>query len=192
MMSVISFVQSLLFSPLKFFESIKSDKNANKAIWFTVLSFAIYIILYFIISYLEYNPSVPVQGLPDVWYSQPLMSALILIGYLIISVFLIPVSHAIAVKMGGKGSWEQTVKALFYGSGVNSLVGWVPYIGTIFSVYSIYVIYRGMRVLHGMTKRNALIFLAIELVLSAIVIVFVTMLSTLVFYVIFYLWRYQF
>lgn len=180
-MNIISLVWLLFISPSKFFEGIKSDKDANKAVWFSVVSAVIFIASYFIQSYLQYNPEVPIRGLPDVWYSQPVVSALMVAFYLLSAVALIPLSHAIAQKVGGKGTWEQTVKAIFYSSGIGSLLGVIPVIGTALSLYCFYVNYRGLRVLHSMTKKNAIILISIGSLLSIGVILFAAVASYLVF-----------
>jgi hypothetical protein len=77
--------------------------------------------------------------------------------------------HLWALIVGAKGGLKQTLKAVFYGGTPGYLLGWIPYIGILFSLWSLYLEWMGLKVLHEMSGDKAALSIVIAIVIPAII-----------------------
>jgi hypothetical protein len=76
---------------------------------------------------------------------------------------------------GGRKGVGQTIKAMAYGSTPSLVLGWIPFIGIIFSIWSIVVSIIGIRQLHEISTGRAVL----AYLLGAIIIPAITMIIIL-------------
>jgi len=65
--------------------------------------------------------------------------------------------HIWVYLCGGRKGFGQTIKAMAYGSTPSLLLGWLPFIGVIFSIWSIVVSIIGIRQLHEISTGRAVL-----------------------------------
>jgi hypothetical protein len=75
---------------------------------------------------------------------------------------------------GGRKGVGQTIKAMAYGSTPSLVLGWIPFIGIIFSIWSIVVSIIGIRQLHEIsTGRAVLAYLLGAIIIPAIAMIII-------------------
>jgi len=78
--------------------------------------------------------------------------------------------HLWVYVVGGREGIMQTVNALFYGSTPSLLLGWIPFVGIIFSLWSLVLYVLGIRELQGISTARAVIAIAIAVVIPLVLI----------------------
>ncbi|NVO67170.1 YIP1 family protein [Methanofollis tationis] len=78
--------------------------------------------------------------------------------------------HLWVYVVGGREGIMQTVNALFYGSTPGLLLGWIPFVGIIFSLWSLVLYVLGIRDLQGISTARAVIGVAIAVVIPLVLI----------------------
>ncbi len=84
--------------------------------------------------------------------------------------------HIFVYAVGGRKGITQTIKAFMYGQTPNFLLGWIPVIGGITSIWSLILFILGIRQLHEITTRRAILavlmpFIILGIIALAIIIV---------------------
>lgn len=168
----------LIFHPSQFFKSVEYDKDANKALMWAFVAFVMQAILALLFSFglqqflyslaAKFNTKVPEAAVG--YFSEVLLSEGIFLFCLIIMVLLIPLLHWLLVKVGAKGSWQQTVKSLFYPLAGFFLLSWIPVIGYLSFIWYLFAQFVALKILHKMNMKQFLIFLVVSTIIELIVI----------------------
>ncbi len=93
------------------------------------------------------------------------------------------VTHLLVVLVVGSGhsGFGATFRIVSYSS-VTALVGWVPFIGWIFSLYRLYLATVGIREMHGTTTGRALLVVLLPAILVLVLVLVVVGASALVYF----------
>ncbi|MDP2666346.1 MAG: YIP1 family protein [Candidatus Diapherotrites archaeon] len=186
--SIFGELKRLFFSPSKFFDYVKQDKNPNRAVIWAAVSAIVYLVFYGIFIFLGYDYSNPFgfsfAPRDSAWFDVVFM-VLSLVFHFVASLILIPFSHFIAVKLGAKHGWENTVKALFYPYIVLFSLSWIPVIGSLFWLYGIYISFRAFRSLQEMSRGNVIAFIVIDLILSLLILLLAAIIIEFAFVLLF-------
>ena len=97
-----------------------------------------------------------------------------LIGILILMIIALFIGAAIihigVILFHGKNGYGQTVKAYAYGQTPTLLLGWIPFIGIIFSLWSLYIMIVGVAELQEMSTGKAIVAVLIIPIVIAVII----------------------
>jgi len=93
------------------------------------------------------------------------------------------VTHLMVVLLVGSGhsGFGATFRVVSYSS-VTSLLGWIPFIGWIFSLYRLYLATVGIRKMHGMTTGRALVVVLLPAVLILFLVLVLVGASAIVYF----------
>lgn len=78
--------------------------------------------------------------------------------------------HLWVYVVGGRRGIMQTVNALFYGSTPGLLLGWIPFVGIIFSLWSLVLYVLGVRELQGLGTGRAILAIVIAVVIPLVLV----------------------
>ena len=109
-----------------------------------------------------------------------LMGFFIVMIYSVILIILLTAwIHLWVYLFGGRKGIMQTFKAILYGDTPNLLLGWIPFIGIIFTLWSLVLGILGIRELQEISTRNAVLAVAIAIITLLIpIILLITYLMT--------------
>jgi hypothetical protein len=93
------------------------------------------------------------------------------------------VTHLLVILVVGSGhsGFGATFRIVSYSS-VTSLLGWIPFIGWIFSLYRLYLATVGIREMHSTTTGRALLVVLLPAILILVLVVVVVGASAIVFF----------
>ena len=93
------------------------------------------------------------------------------------------VTHLLVVLVAGPGhsGFGATFRIVSYSS-VTALVGWVPFVGWVFSLYRLYLATVGIREMHGTTTGRALLVVLLPAVLVLVLVLVVVGASAVVYF----------
>jgi hypothetical protein len=93
------------------------------------------------------------------------------------------VTHLLVILVVGSGhsGFGATFRIVSYSS-VTSLVGWIPFIGWIFSLYRLYLATVGIREMHSTTMGRALLVVLLPAILILVLVLVVVGASAIVFF----------
>ncbi len=188
--------KGFLLSPTETFNSVKDEDWGGSisyfAKWLIIFGILIAVIIVvafaviwaFIAPFLPPEMPVDISGFLAFGVAIVAVIALIatiiggLIGILIGSLWM----HIWVYIVGGRKGVGQTIKAMAYGNTPALLLGWIPFLGIIFSIWTWVVQIIGIRQLHEIsTGRAALAYILGAIIIPGIIvaIVFVAFLSAL-------------
>jgi hypothetical protein len=165
--------KEVMKSPSRFYREMPRTGGYTDPIIFAAVNVAVYSLFY-----LLFNPGAyDFKG-----FSSPMIFAVALLIPVIgvIALFLdATLLHIIQKTLGGKGTYEGTVRFVLYSSAASSLL-WIPLAGGIFGVYQLYLYVVGGRFVHEVSlERSALaMFLSILMAIG-----FVMLISSLSFFI---------
>jgi hypothetical protein len=93
------------------------------------------------------------------------------------------VTHLLVILVVGSGhsGFGATFRIVAYSS-VTSLLGWIPFIGWIFSLYRLYLATVGTREMHATTTGRALLVVLLPAILILVLVLVVVGASAIVFF----------
>jgi hypothetical protein len=93
------------------------------------------------------------------------------------------VTHLLVILVVGSGhsGFGATFRIVSYSS-VTSLLGWIPFIGWIFSLYRLYLATVGIREMHGTTTGRALLVVLLPAILVLLLVVVLVGVSGIVYF----------
>jgi hypothetical protein len=93
------------------------------------------------------------------------------------------VTHLLVILVVGAGhsGFGATFRIVSYSS-VTSLLGWIPFIGWIFSLYQLYLATVGIREMHGTTTGRALLVVLLPAILILVLVVVLVGASAIVYF----------
>jgi hypothetical protein len=93
------------------------------------------------------------------------------------------VTHVLVILVAGSGhsGFGATFRVVCYSS-VTSLLGWLPFIGWIFSVYRLYLATVGIRETHSTSTGRALVVVLLPAILILVLVLVVVGASAILFF----------
>lgn len=95
----------------------------------------------------------------------------VLVGEFIITLIFGAWLHLWVYVFGGRKGIMETLKATIYSSTPRLILGWIPYLGIIFSLWSLVLCVIGVRDLHEMPPVKAVLAVAVAILIPLIIIV---------------------
>lgn len=168
-------LKKLLLQPSTFFASVENEKGWKKPLGWLILSFGVFVFLnavHFVLVQQGFTLFAEWSSFVDVDSVNSILVAFFLYAVLTaIVVISIPVTHFITTQIGGKGNYEDTVKAVCYPYSLMYFFGWIPVVGVLITLWSSYVMYVAFVKLHHFSGKRALAFLVIYSIISVVIIV---------------------
>lgn len=153
--TIVARARGLFLEPV---ETLRQSKNDEPRAVFTY--FGALLLVYAVLSSLV----TPVFGI----VADLIMTVIAgFIGMLVFAAWV----HLWVYIVGGREGVMQTAKALFYGSTPGLLLGWIPFVGIIFSLWSLVLYVLGVRELQGISTARAVIAVAIGVIVPLVLIV---------------------
>ncbi len=166
-------IKQSMLKPNEFFEKIKKEKGIGSAFkYLAILSLVSLVMgvvgLYTAMPFLIPNESY-VALLPVVINFMPMILIFSYVFGLVVTFVSAGFIHIIAKLLKTKGAFEDTFKALVYGSTPSLLFSWIPFVSIIPVIYSLYLTIKGFSKLHSVSMgKAALIIFVIPLVLAVV------------------------
>lgn len=168
-MDLIETIKMIMGNSEKFFNSVKKEDIGPSIKYLLLLLIipSVIIILLFsvffgiIVNFLAFVPEL--ESVPVYFISLlgPLIGIFIggtfYISYFIGSFISAAILHVIIYLMGAKKGFENTYKAIAYGSTPSILFAWFPFVNIAFGLWSWYLIVKGMSKLQNVTMERAFI-----------------------------------
>ena len=184
--SFVDIVRRVVFQPTAFFAGLPRQGTFLNPLVFALICIEISVILVGLLTFL----GVP-AGITSLFGARGNQGFLAFLGGLVLApiagavgVFLTAlVTHllVILVVRSGHSGFGATFRIVAYSS-VTSLVGWIPFIGWIFSLYRLYLATVGIREMHGTTTGRALLVVLLPAILILVLVVVLVGTSAIVFF----------
>jgi hypothetical protein len=184
--SFVEIVRGVVFQPQAFFTGLPRQGSLLSPLVFALVCTEISVLLVGLLTFLD----VP-GGITWLFGARGNQGFLAFLGGLVIApiaaavgVFLTAlVTHllVILVVRSGHSGFGATFRIVSYSS-VTSLVGWIPFIGWIFSLYRLYLATVGIREMHATTTGKALLVVVLPAILILALVVVVVGASAIVYF----------
>ena len=184
--SFVEIVRGVVFQPQAFFTGLPRQGSLLSPLVFALVCTEISVLLVGLLTFLD----VP-GGITWLFGARGNQGFLAFLGGLVIApiagavgVFLTAlVTHllVILVVRSGHSGFGATFRIVAYSS-VTSLVGWIPFIGWIFSLYRLYLATVGIREMHATTTGKALLVVVLPAILILALVVVVVGASAIVYF----------
>jgi len=179
-------VRRVVFQPRIFFAGLPRQGSLLNPLVFALVCIEISVILVGLLTFID----VP-GGLTWLFGARGNQGLLAFLGGLVLApiagtvgVFLTAlVTHLLVLLVVGSGhsGFGATFRIVAYSS-VTSLVGWIPFVGWIFSLYRLYLATVGIREMHGTTTGRALLVVLLPAILILVLVVVLVGASAIVFF----------
>ena len=184
--SFVDVVRGVVFQPQAFFTGLPRQGSLLSPLVFALVCTEISVLLVGLLTFLD----VP-GGITWLFGARGNQGFLAFLGGLVIApiaaavgVFLTAlVTHLLVILVVGSGhsGFGATFRIVSYSS-VTSLVGWIPFIGWIFSLYRLYLATVGIREMHATTTGKALLVVVLPAILILALVVVVVGASAIVYF----------
>jgi hypothetical protein len=184
--SFVEIVRGVVFQPQAFFTGLPRQGSLLSPLVFALVCTEISVLLVGLLTFLD----VP-GGITWLFGARGNQGFLAFLGGLVIApiagavgVFLTAlVTHLLVILVVGSGhsGFGATFRIVAYSS-VTSLVGWIPFIGWIFSLYRLYLATVGIREMHATTTGKALLVVVLPAILILALVVVVVGASAIVYF----------
>src|ERR687894_32861 len=184
--SFVDVVRRVAFQPPAFFAGLPRQGSLLNPLVFALICIEISVLLVGLLTFIE----VP-GGITWLFGARGDQGLLAFLGGLVIApiagavgVFLTAlVTHLLVLLVVGSGhsGFGATFRIVSYSS-VTSLVGWIPFIGWIFSLYRIYLATVGIREMHSTTTGRALLVVLLPAILVLVLVLVLVGASALVYF----------
>ena len=184
--SFVEVVRRVVFQPSTFFADLPRQGSLLSPLVFALVCTEISVLLVGLLTFLD----VP-GGVTWLFGARGNQGLLAFLGGLVVApiagavgVFLTAlVTHLLVILVVGSGhsGFGATFRIVAYSS-VTSLVGWLPFIGWIFSLYRLYLATVGIREMHATTTGKALLVVLLPAILILVLVVVVVGASAVVFF----------
>ena len=170
--TIVTKVKGFLINPVETFQQSKTDEPNAVFTYFGVLLLFNAIITAVIAAVgietipqfagLSYGVALPVM-----------VFFMILVGGFICTLIFAAWLHLWVSILGGKEGIMQTVNAVIYGSTPRLLLGWIPFVGIIFTLWSLVLNVLGIRELQELSTGKAILVVAIAVIIPLIILILV-------------------
>ena len=184
--SFVDVVRRVVLQPAAFFAGLPRQGSLMSPLVFALICTEISVILVGLLTFVD----VP-GGTLGLFGTEGDQGFLAFVGGLVIApiaaalgVFLTAlVTHLLVVLVVGSGNsgFSATFRIVSYSS-VTGLVGWLPFIGWIFSLYRLYLATVGIREMHRTTTGKALVVVLLPAILILVLVVVLVGASAIVFF----------
>ncbi len=184
--SFVDVVRRVLLQPASYFSGLPRQGNLLNPLIFALICVEISVILVGLLTFI----GVP-GGVTWVLGARGDQGFLAFLGGLVIApivgavgIFLSAlVTHLLVLLVVGQGhsGFGSTFRVVSYSS-VTSLLGWIPFIGWIFSLYRLYLATVGVREMHSTTTGRALLVVLLPAILILVLVLVLVGASALVFF----------
>jgi hypothetical protein len=184
--SFVDVVRRVVFQPTAFFASLPRQGNLLNPLVFALICIEISVILVGLLSFVD----IP-GGINWLFGVRGNQGFLAFVGGVVlvpiagaVGVFLTAlVTHLLVVLVVGSGhsGFGATFRIVAYSS-VTSLVGWIPFIGWVFTLYRLYLATVGIREMHSTTTGRALLVVLLPAILILVLVVVLVGASTIVYF----------
>jgi hypothetical protein len=184
--SFVDVVRGVVFQPQAFFTGLPRQGSLLSPLVFALVCTEISVLLVGLLTFLD----VP-GGITWLFGARGNQGFLAFLGGLVIApiagavgVFLTAlVTHLLVILVVGSGhsGFGATFRIVAYSS-VTSLVGWIPFIGWIFSLYRLYLATVGIREMHATTTGKALLVVVLPAILILALVMVVVGASAIVYF----------
>lgn len=177
-MNLVGRIKKVITNPTEFFENVKFEKGVGNAFKYL----AILSLINLIVSIISVEFSVPsisalsslmnlfnITGVSSLLLGIALPVIFYIVG-LVLSFVGAGIIHLFARLLKGKGDYSATYKALTYASTPSLLLGWIPWVGIIFSIYSFYLSLKGISKLHEVSMGRAFVIVFVVPFVIALII----------------------
>jgi len=170
--TIVTKVKGFLLNPVETFQQSKTDDLTAVFTYFGVLLLFNAIITAVIAAVgietmrqfagLSYGVALPIM-----------VFFMILVGGFICTLIFAAWLHLWVCLLGGKNGIMQTVNAVVYGSTPRLLLGWIPFIGIIFTLWSLVLNVLGIRELQELSTGKAILVVAIAVIIPLIIVILI-------------------
>jgi hypothetical protein len=184
--SFVDVVRRVVLQPSAFFAGLPRQGSLLGPLVFALVCTEISVVLVGLLTFLD----VP-GGVTALFGAQGDQGLLAFLGGLVVApiagavgVFLTAlVTHLLVILVVGSGhaGFGATFRIVSYSS-VTGLVGWIPFVGLIFSLYRLYLATVGIRQMHATTTGKALLVVLLPAILVLVLVVVVAGASAVVFF----------
>jgi len=184
-------VKGFLGAPSNTFSNVEPEALGSAVKYFTIW-LVIYTILRTVVFYtLErrvFQTLWDLLGLSDaapyLYHFDPVIFALLAVVGAFVSLFISGSwAHLFVRAFGGRKGYGNTIKAFAYGNTPLFLFGWIPFVGTLFSIWALVLDIIGIRQLHEISTGRAIGAVLLGIV-TLIIIIFLVVLFVVLFVVI--------
>jgi len=168
--TLVTKIKGFLIDPV---ETFRQSKNDEPGTVFTCLGALLLVNAVFsaVIAAAGFGSTELYKAIPE-GVSLPVMVFFtVLIGGFIATLILAAWLHLWVYILGGRRGILQTVNAVIYGSTPRLLLGWIPFIGFIFSLWSLVLGVLGIRELQELSTGKAVLAVAIAIIIPLIIII---------------------
>jgi hypothetical protein len=184
--SFVDVVRGVLLQPATFFRGLPRQGSLLGPLVFALICIEISVVLVGILTFID----VP-GGVTWLFGARGDQGFLAFLGGLVIApiagavgVFLSAlVTHLLVLLVVGSGhsGFGSTFRVVSYSS-VTSLLGWIPFVGWIFSLYRLYLATVGIREMHSTTTGRALLVVLLPAILILVLVLVLVGASAIVFF----------
>lgn len=170
--TLVTKVKGFFLSPVETFRQSKNDSTESVFVYFGVL-LLINAILSAIITAVGLAV-LPSQFASLLGVALPVaVFVLILICGFVFTLVFAAWLHLWVSIFGGHNGIMQTINAVIYGGTPRLLLGWIPFIGIIFSLWSLVLTVLGIRELQDLSTTKAILVVFIAIIIPLIVIILI-------------------
>ena len=170
--TIVTKVKGFLLSPVETFQQSKTDEPKAVFTYFGIL-LLLNAILSALIAALGIETMQMYAGLPLGPAFPVLVFFMMLVGGFICTVVFSAWLHLWVYLLGGKNGIMQTINAMIYGSTPRLLLGWIPFVGIIFTLWSLILGILGVRELQDLSTGKAILAVAIAVIIPLIIVILV-------------------
>ncbi len=184
--SFVDVVRRVVLQPTAFFAGLPRQGSFLNPLVFALICTEISVLLVGLLSFVD----VP-GGMNSLFGASGDQGFLVFLGGLVVApiaaavgIFLTAlVTHLLVVLVVGSGhaGFGATFRIISYSS-VTGLVGWIPFIGWIFSLYRLYLATVGIREMHATTTGKALLVVLLPAILILVLVLIVVGASAVLFF----------
>lgn len=170
--TIVTKVKGFLVSPVETFQQSRADEPKAVFTYFGIL-LLLNAVLSALIAALGIETMQMYAGVPLGHAFPFLVFFMMLVGGFICTVVFSAWLHLWVYLLGGKRGIMQTVHAVIYGSTPRLILGWIPFLGIIFTLWSLVLGILGVRELQDLSTGKAILAVAIAVIIPLIIMILV-------------------
>ncbi len=180
-------IKTVLTSPTKFYNSVKSEKGFKSPILYLLVMSLLSIVLSTAFT-LAFPPSLLGVTVPVSLEASIIGIPIAFVIGIIATFLIVGIFHVFVYLLGGKNGFLQTFKSNVYGSTPSYIFGWIPYVNLVVGIYSLfYLIPKGISMQHNMSMGRAVLAILLPVIIvlvlafvlfAAVLLVFLSALSS--------------
>jgi len=168
--SIINKVKGFFLTPVETFQQVRDDEPS---VVFTYLAVLLLINAIFsaLIAAVGFNSMQMFAGMTWGVAVPVMVFFMVLVGGFIFTLILGAWVHLWVYLFGGRNGIMQTLKAIIYGKTPHLLLGWIPFIGFIFTLWSIVLGILGIRELQELSTGKSIFAVIIAIIIPLVLLI---------------------